>query len=136
MPIVFVGDGPLRADIEATGARVTGWLAADAVRREVEQARCLVFPSLWYEAFGLVVDEAAARGVPSIVSDVSAPAERVIDGYTGWIFPSGDIGTLERCLRQTRDADVVRAAGVAAYRRYWSNPSDPAAPHPETGRDL
>ena len=127
VPIVFVGDGPLRADIEATGARVTGWLAADAVRREVEQARCLVFPSLWYEAFGLVVDEAAARGVPSIVSDVSAPAERVIDGYTGWIFPSGDIGTLERYMYQTRDADVVRAAGVAAYRRYWSNPSDP--PH-------
>ena len=52
------------ADIEATGARVTGWLAADAVRREVEHARCLVFPSLWYETFGLVVDEAAARGVP------------------------------------------------------------------------
>jgi glycosyltransferase involved in cell wall biosynthesis len=91
----------------------------------VEQARCLVFPSLWYETFGLVVDEAAARGVPSIVSDVSAPAERVIDGDTGWIFPSDDVGALARCLHLTRDADAVRAAGAAAYRRYWSNPSDP-----------
>ena len=96
LPIAFVGDGPLRADVEATGARVTGWLTADAVRRELAQARCLVFPSLWYETFGLVVDEAAARGVPAIVSDVSAPAERVVDGETGWIYPSGDLTRLER----------------------------------------
>jgi glycosyltransferase involved in cell wall biosynthesis len=126
MPIAFVGDGPLRAEIETTGARVTGWSTADGVRHEVEQARCLIFPSLWYETFGLVVDEAAARGVPSIVSDVSAPAERIIDGETGWIYPSGDIDALVRCLHQAHDTDAVRAAGMAAYRRYWSNPSDPS----------
>ena len=126
LPIVFVGDGPLRRDVEARGARVTGWLTADKVHEEVEQARCLVVPSLWYETFGLVVDEAAARGVPAIVSDVSAPAERIVDGKTGWLYPSGDIGALEERLQLTRHAAVVRAAGAAAYRRYWSDPSDPA----------
>jgi glycosyltransferase involved in cell wall biosynthesis len=126
LPIVFVGDGPSRRDVEATGARVTGWLTAEKVREEVEQARCLVFPSLWYETFGLVVDEAAARGVPAIVSDVSAPAERIVDGETGWLYPSGDIGALEGRLHLTRNADTVRAAGAAAYRRYWSDPSDPS----------
>ena len=40
-------------------------------------------------------------------------------------FRSDDVGALERCLRLTRDTDAVRAAGAAAYRRYWSNPSDP-----------
>ncbi len=62
LPIVFVGDGPLRSSIEATGARVTGWVTTDRVQLELEQARCLVFPSLWYETYGLVVAEAAARG--------------------------------------------------------------------------
>jgi glycosyltransferase involved in cell wall biosynthesis len=126
LPIVFVGDGPLRDDVEATGARVTGWLTAERVREEVEHARCLVFPSLWYETFGLVVDEAAARGIPAIVSDVSAPSERIVDGETGWLYPSGDIRALESRLRLTRDAEVVRTAGAAAYRRYWSDPSDPS----------
>jgi glycosyltransferase involved in cell wall biosynthesis len=126
LPIVFVGDGPLRAEVEATSARVTGWLAPDQVRREVEQARCLVFPSLWYETFGLVVDEAAARGVPAIVSDISAAAERIVNGETGWIYHSGDMAALRRCLELIRADATVRAAGLAAYRRYWGNPGDPA----------
>jgi glycosyltransferase involved in cell wall biosynthesis len=110
LPIVFVGDGPRRQAVEATGARVTGWLTADGVRRELESARCLVFPSLWYEAYGLVVAEAAARGVPAIVSDVAAPAERMIDGVDGWVFHSGDLEGLARCMTLTGD-DALRKTG-------------------------
>ncbi len=125
LPIVFVGDGPRRAAIEATGARVTGWLTAEDVQRELATARCLLFPSLWYETFGLVVSEAAARGIPAIVSDISAPADRVVDGESGWVFRSGDFEDLRRCLEITRDDTAVRAAGAAAYRDYWNSPSDP-----------
>lgn len=125
LPVAFVGDGPLRRDLEATGARVTGWLSAEQVVQELARARCLLFPSLWYETYGLVVTEAAARGVPAIVSDVTAPAERIIDGVDGWTFRSGDLTSLMRQLRLTRDDGVVRAAGGAAYRRYWQAPSDP-----------
>ena len=126
VPMVFVGSGPLRSQVEATGARVTGWVSTDTVRAELEQARCLVFPSLWYETFGLVVDEAAARGVPAIVSDISAPTERVIDGHTGWVYRSGDAEALTHAFELARDDDTVRAAGAAAYRQYWSRPGDPA----------
>jgi glycosyltransferase involved in cell wall biosynthesis len=125
MPILFVGDGPLRPAVEATGACVTGWLPTSRVRDEIERARCLLFPSLWYETFGLVVTEAAARGVPAIISDVSAPAERIADGTSGWVFRSGDLDSLMRCIAVTRDTDSVRAVGAAAYRQYWADPSDP-----------
>jgi glycosyltransferase involved in cell wall biosynthesis len=124
-PIVFVGDGPLRAEIVATGARVTGWLSTDRVRTEIDHARCLIFPSLWYETFGLVVAEAAARGVPAIVSDISAAAERVVDGSSGWVFRSDDLESLERCMALIGDSELVRAAGAIAYRDYWARPSDP-----------
>jgi len=126
LPIVFVGDGPLRSSIEATGARVTGWVTADRVQHELEHARCLVFPSLWYETYGLVVAEAAARGVPAIVSDITAPAERWLDGQGGWVFRSGDRDALLQCMQRTRDDAFVRDAGLTAYRRYWANPADPA----------
>jgi len=124
LPIVFVGEGPLRPAVEATGATVTGWLPSEGVLSALEQARCLVFPSRWYEAFGLVVDEAAARGVPAVVSDISAAAERVTDGVTGWIFQSGNVDDLARRLAVVRDDAAVRSAGAAAYWEYWRAPHD------------
>jgi glycosyltransferase involved in cell wall biosynthesis len=127
LPIVFVGDGPYRSQIEATGARVTGWLPATDVNRELNTARCLVFPSLWYETFGLVVAEAAARGVPAIVSDISAPADRMIDGLDGWLFRAGDLADLTDRMFLTRDDAAVRTAGSAAYRAYWAAPADPGS---------
>jgi glycosyltransferase involved in cell wall biosynthesis len=125
MPIVFVGDGPYRGVVEAAGARVTGWLPAAEVQRELSTARCLVFPSLWYETFGLVVAEAAARGVPAIVSDISAPADRITDGQDGWLFRAGDIQDLRQRMLLVREDAAVRAAGAAAYQAYWADPGDP-----------
>jgi glycosyltransferase involved in cell wall biosynthesis len=125
MRLVFIGDGPLRAEVEAAGFPVTGWLPAEGVREALDRARCLVFPSLWYETYGLVVAEAAARGIPAIVSDICAPAERVIDGGTGWVFPSGDMEALAHRMSLTRDNDMLRATGAAAWRQYWESPSDP-----------
>jgi glycosyltransferase involved in cell wall biosynthesis len=124
MPIVFAGDGPLRAEVEVRSATVTGWLDGTGVWQALGEARCLVFPSRWYETFGLVVEEAAARGVPAIVSDISAASERVAHGVTGWIFRSGDLEDLARCMRRVQDDARVAAAGAAAYARFWADPPD------------
>ena len=124
-PIVFAGEGPQRARPAEPPARtVTGWISAEQVWQHLANARCLVFPSLWYETFGLVVSEAAACGVPAIVSDISAAAERVEDGVTGWIFRSGDQADLQRCMAKLHDDAAVGAAGRAAWQRFWSSPPD------------
>jgi glycosyltransferase involved in cell wall biosynthesis len=123
-PIVFAGEGPERAEVEAAGAAVTGWISAERVWQELAKARCLVFPSRWYETFGLVVSEAAARGVPAVVSDISAASERVTDGVTGWVFRSGSQSDLIRCMTKLHNDRVVSAAGDAAYRRFWSSAPD------------
>ena len=96
-----------------------------SVEQALNNARALAFPSLWYETYGLVVTEAAARGVPSIVSDVSAAAERIRHGVSGWIFESGNVEALADCLRSTSDVTAVRAIGARAYEDHWSAPSDP-----------
>jgi glycosyltransferase involved in cell wall biosynthesis len=125
--LVLVGDGPWRHYAEKyEGCKVTGWLSRPQAMAELERARCLVFPSLWYETFGLVIDEAAARGVPSIVSDISAAAERVKNEITGWHFRTGDVSDLVRCLTLIKDGTNVKRAGLAAFESYWANPSTPS----------
>lgn len=123
---VMVGDGPLRAELAALPwVTVTGWVAPETVRDHLLRARCIVFPSLWYETFGLVTAEAAASGVPAIVSDTCAAAERIDDGVTGWRFRSGDPADLARCLMLVGDDDRVAAAGAAAYRAHWAAQATP-----------
>lgn len=122
LPVLYVGDGPLRREIEESpGASVTGWLPAADMLERMSEARCLVFPSLWYETFGLAVAEAAARGIPAIVSDISAAAERVVDGVTGWRFQSGSMADLARCLDLVGDDRVMEKAGMAAYSAFWAS---------------
>jgi len=126
MELVLIGDGPLRTEAESRkNTRVTGWLPRDSVVKEMEQARCLVFPSLWYETFGLAVDEAAAKGIPAIVTESSAAAERVIHGKTGWCVKAGDVDELARHLRQIEDDALVERAGEAAYDDFWSRRATP-----------
>ena len=123
MRLTLIGDGDcqLRAGAEAVeGCRVTGWLTPEQILEEMGRARCLVFPSLYYETYGLVVDEAAARGIPCIVSDISAASERVEDGKTGWVMRAGDVDDLMRCLHLTNDNDTLRAVSNAAYNHFWA----------------
>jgi len=128
LPVTFVGDGPLREEVAALpGLTVTGWVTPEEVQRHLASARCLVFPSLWYETYGLTVSEAAARGVPAIVSDISAAAERVEDGITGWRFKSGEAADLARCLAMTLDDQRICRAGLAAYRHYWQDAQTPGS---------
>jgi glycosyltransferase involved in cell wall biosynthesis len=121
MQATFVGDGPMRPALEnRKGIHLTGWVSREAVRAYLMEARCVVFPSLWYETYGLVVAEAAAYGIPVIASDITAAAERIGDGETGWLFRSGDSGDLARCLDITRNDDAIARAGATAYAQFWS----------------
>ena len=124
VPAAFVGDGYLAATVRATApqAELAGWLPADAVAHRMRHARALVFPSLWPETQGLAVSEAAALGVPAIVSDACAAREAVEDGVTGLLFRSGDAADLRRQIERCRDDALVARMGRAAHARFWADP--------------
>ena len=60
---------------------------ADALskRKLLAGARCLLFPVLWEEPFGMVMIEAMACGTPVVALRAGAVPEVVIDGVTGLI---------------------------------------------------
>jgi glycosyltransferase involved in cell wall biosynthesis len=122
--VMFVGDGDKRSSIlkMCPSAEVTGWLSRTEVVNQLRRARALVFPSLWYETDGLAVMEAAAMGIPAIVSDVSAARDSIVDGVTGFLFKAGDAKDLARKMAAMRDDNLVAQMGRAAHAHYWKDP--------------
>jgi glycosyltransferase involved in cell wall biosynthesis len=124
VPVVFVGDGACRAEIERINpaAKFVGWLDRDGVAAQLRSARCLVVPSLWYETLGIVVLEAAAYGVPSIVPNGTVPGDLVEPGVTGLKFERGNVDDLTAQLMQCADDALIARLSRAAYAAYWNNP--------------
>ncbi|MDP3321619.1 MAG: glycosyltransferase, partial [Bosea sp. (in: a-proteobacteria)] len=124
MQVRFVGEGPLRDEILKANpaADIAAWLPAERVFEEIERARCLVLPSLWYEPGPLVVAEARSRGVPVVLARTTGPAGWIRDGEDGILVDGGDVAGLAAALAQLQDDDTARRMGEAAYRRYWADP--------------
>jgi alpha-maltose-1-phosphate synthase len=68
----------------------------------------LVLPSL-VEAFGMVVLEAMACGVPVIVSSEVGAKEVFADGVEGFVVPSRDVGALRERIRFLYEDNASRA---------------------------
>lgn len=121
--VEFVGDGPEAATVRSENpeAILHGWLPGDQVAQQMRRAKALVFPSVWYETLGLTVYEAAANGVPAIVSDVTAACDFVEDGINGFVFRAGDADDLAEKMTKMTEQEAEQM-GRAAYERYWANP--------------
>ncbi|MEU9068601.1 glycosyltransferase [Streptomyces sp. NPDC048109] len=124
VPLVIAGTGPLEGEVTAWAAgrddvRYVGLYDPEQCRRAVARSVAVVAPSTWLEAFGLVVVEAMAAGVPTVAAGHGAFVELVEDGVTGLLHRPGETASLAACLRRiTAEPDRNRRMGLAARRRY------------------
>jgi glycosyltransferase involved in cell wall biosynthesis len=124
VPLVLAGAGPLQDEVTrwAQGredVRYLGLRGPAECRDLVARAAAVVAPSTWLEAFGLVVVEAMAAGVPAVAAAHGAFGELVEDGVTGLLHRPGDPESLASCLRRVVAAPARnRELGEAARRRY------------------
>jgi glycosyltransferase involved in cell wall biosynthesis len=119
----IIGDGESREEILAANAAVElpGWLDHADMLNSIRKARTLVFPSLWPETLGLSPLEAAAQGIPAVISNNTGVREWVLDGVNGLHFAAGNVGALSECLTRLKDDDLVNRLGQCAYDRYWAS---------------
>ncbi|NSC25099.1 glycosyltransferase [Streptomyces albus subsp. chlorinus] len=124
VPLVIAGAGPLESEVAAWAAgredvRYAGLYGGAECRQALARSVAVVAPSTWLEAFGLVVVEAMAAGVPAVAAGHGAFAELVEDGVTGLLHRPGEAASLAACLRRiTARPDRNREMGRAARRRY------------------
>ncbi len=124
--VTVVGLGPEQGRFASMvpWASFPGWLETSDVVKIMRGSRALIFPSLWYETQGMTVAEAAALGIPSIVSSETAAREWIEDGVTGLLFRRGDSEDLRRKMQLLHDQPALASdMGRRAYERYWRRPA-------------
>ena len=125
LPLVLVGGSPGEWEGEhpLTVARtvgdrqvfLAGWRAHQELPEALNAADLLVLPSI-AEAFGLVLVEAMACGLPVIAADAHGPAEIVAPG-TGWLVPTDNQDALaEALLAAASNPDERKRRGNRAHQ--------------------
>lgn len=122
--LVIVGEGPQRAEYEALvkelglegRVELPGWVDPAEIPGVYRGFDVFVAPSR-LEAFGVAVLEAAACGVPAVVSSVGGLPEVVEHQVTGLVVPPEDPRAIADALRTlVADAEARRRMGAAARR--------------------
>jgi glycosyltransferase involved in cell wall biosynthesis len=123
--LVLVGDGPLRAEIEAQVLRLgvddvirlTGTMAQEDVRSEILRAKAMVLPS-FAEGLPVVLMESLALKRPVIATYIAGIPE-LVQPDNGWLIPAGDVDALALAMREALLASDVELAdkGEAGRRR-------------------
>ncbi len=88
-------------------AAYQGFLSTEALQQQLRQARALLVTPRWVEAFGNVVVESLACGVPVIAYQRGGPAEIVQHGKTGWLVEADNVTALVGAIDRIDEIDRV-----------------------------
>jgi glycosyltransferase involved in cell wall biosynthesis len=123
--LYIAGEGPL-LDAVLSAVQINsrihylGRIDKAEVNRLMRKCSALLFPSICYETFGLVIIEAFALGLPVIGSDIGSSLELITNSYNGLHFEAGNAISLCNALKGWRNLSVLDHVGfrINAYNTY------------------
>ncbi len=128
-PLVVIGDGPLRTELETLAAALRlaidfrGVQDSEEVAGAIREASVVAMPSRRAptgdaEGLGVVALEAQAAGRPVVGYAHGGLSEAVLDGETGRLVREGDVKALAAALEQVRSRPDLLADFAGAGRRH------------------
>jgi len=111
---MMVGDGPLRAEVEALAAElgIADRLVLTGLRRDVPELLAafdlFTLSSLW-EGLPRVLPQAMATGLPIVATACDGSAEAISDGNNGYLVPPGNPDLLADRLSRLLDDPALAA---------------------------
>jgi len=82
------------------------------LEKEYAESAAILFPSIWMEAFGLVMTEAMSHARPVIGSNRGSPPWLIDDNHTGFIFDPLKKGDLaEKILKIAGNTELITRLG-------------------------
>jgi len=114
---VFAGYGAAESEIaKVSNAEYVGFKTGDDLKRLIQEAKCSVYPSEWYENCPFSVVESQMYGTPVIGSRMGGIPELIREGETGLLFEAGNADDLEKQLRYLLETPQVLDAYTANCR--------------------
>jgi glycosyltransferase involved in cell wall biosynthesis len=120
--LVVAGDGPEREALVELAAELGVHLTIPGHLAEAELARMYVDADVFallsrHEPWGVAVNEAAASGLPLLLSDrVGAASDLLADGHNGFLVPAGDVHGAAAALNRLA-ADPALRHELGAHSR-------------------
>lgn len=124
--LVMVGDGELRPVMEqfirdnglSDRVLLTGFVNQSQIPYYYAAADFFVMCSGLGETWGLSVNEAMNFGLPVIISDTcGAAGDLVVEQENGYVYPTGDVARLSRCMRDMLQLDETAYGQMAEKSR-------------------
>lgn len=125
-PLVVVGDGPLRASLEADAARRgrvvrwLGWRNRTEVLDLMRGATMLAFPSYGPESLSRVLIEASAVGLPVAAMNTGGTRDILTHDVTGLVAETAE-GFVRDLARLAGDPALRQRLGIAAAAHVREN---------------
>ncbi|MEI6891603.1 MAG: glycosyltransferase family 4 protein [Pontiella sp.] len=125
--LLIVGDGPEREALESLSSALglpssvsfLGQQPKESVLSLMRNAYIFIFPSVWYETFGLTVLEAGLCETPSLVSSPTTTSGLISDKESGLLFSLGDdLELAERLEWAFLHPEEMREVGETAKRNF------------------
>ncbi len=124
VPIMLkiIGRGEERENLEALADELgirdevefTGRISREEVSRGYREANCFILPSL-YEAFGVVLIEAMASGLPVIATRSGGP-EYIVEKHCGILTEPGNVDVLRDSMAEMiRNYDSFKQSEIREY---------------------
>lgn len=121
---IIVGDGNekkyLKDKYQHNRIEFVGWQDSESVSEYMSMAKCLIFPSRWYEGAPLTILEAISKGIPCIVSDRCAAIEFINDN-NGIIYDGTNVESLKEKIKNYEKMNIKKLS-ISAYENYWKIP--------------
>lgn len=88
---ICAGSGPMENEVNAApNLENVGFKTGEELEQLIREAKCTVYPSIWYENCPFSVMESIMYGTPVVASNIGGIPELIDDGKTGYLFEPGN----------------------------------------------
>ena len=126
--LVIYGTGPLEETVQKAAAENPrihwkGFCPRQEIFQDLERSAALIFPSLWYEGFPMVITEAMALGRPVLCSDLGNGADLIKQNRAGLCYRPDEAADFLEKLELLTDPEQngrLGARGRAAWEEKYA----------------